>query len=106
MSSLLKTKNATGKDGKVIQHALYDLGHAFAIYRWEQTTGSDHLAEEIPYEGHADRRAAQEMAMGALTSLHQQALHEIHGDSYTDRHGITLYWAASVGRYVTIPDRA
>jgi len=104
MTSLLKTKNATGKDGKTIQHALYDLGCSFQVHRWEEATDTNRVVEEIPYEGHADRKAARAMAMGALDSLHQQTLHEIHGASYTDKHGIKLYWAASIGRYVTIPE--
>ena len=104
MTSLVKTKNAKGTNGKIIQHALYDLGHAYGIYRWEEATDTNRVVEEIPYEGHADRRAARAMAMGALASLHQQTLHEIHGASYTDKHGIKMYWAASLGRYVTIPE--
>ena len=104
MARLIKTKNAKDAAGKIIQHALYDLGWAFAIHRWEEATDSNRMVEEIPYEGHADRRAARAMAYGCLDSLHHQALHETHGDSYTDKRGITWYWAESMGRYVTIPE--
>ena len=104
MTSFVKAKNARGTDGKIIQHALYNLGHAYGIYRWEEATDTNRVVEEIPYEGHADRKAARAMAMGALDSLHQQTLYEIHGASYTDKHGIKLYWAANLGRYVTIPE--
>jgi len=104
MTSLIKTRNAKDSQGRTIQHTLYDLGHAWAIYRWDEATDANRVVEEIPYEGHADRRAARAMAMGALDSLHQQTLYEIHGATYTDKHGITLYWAASIERYVTIPE--
>ena len=104
MTDLIKTRNAKTTDGKVIQHALYSTGWSFQVHRWEEATDTNCMVEEIPYEGHADRRAARAMAMGALDSLHQQALNEIHGDSYTDKRGITWYWADSIGRYVTIPE--
>ena len=90
MNSLLKTKNAMRKDGKTIQHALYSTGYSFQIHRWEEATDTNRMVEEIPYEGHADRRAARAMAMGALNSLHQQTLHGIHGDTFTDTRGIKL----------------
>ena len=104
MTDLIKTRNAKAFDGKVIQHALYSTGWSFQVHRWEEATDTNCMVEEILYEGHADRRAARAMAMGALDSLHQQALNEIHGDSYTDKRGITWYWADSIGRYVTIPE--
>ena len=105
MAKLIKTRNARDHEGRTIQHALYDLGHAWAIYRWEEATDTNRVVEEITYEGHADRRATHAMAMGALDSLHQQAMCEIHGDSYTTKRGIKMYWCASAGRYVTIPDK-
>lgn len=105
MARLIKTRNASDTaTGKTIQHALYSTGWSFQIHRWEEATDSNRVVEEIPYEGHADRKAARAMAMGALDSLHHQALHDIHGDSYTDKRGITWYWAANMGRYVTIPE--
>ena len=105
MARLIRSRNATDPTtGKTIQHALYDEGHAYTIYRWDEETDTNELVYEIAYEGHADRHAARAMAMGALDSLHQQTLHEIHGDSFTDKHGIKLYWAESMGRYVTIPE--
>ena len=104
MTSLVKIKKIKDLEGKEIQHALYTTGYSFQIHRWEEATDTNRVVEEIPYEGHADRRAARAMAMGALDSLHQQTLHEIHGDSYNDKHGIKLYLAASLGRYVTIPE--
>ncbi len=104
MARLIKTRNAKTSDGKVIQHALYDSGCSFQVHRWEEATDTNRVVEEIPYEGHADSKAARAMAMGALDSQHQQTLHDIHGDTYTDKRGIKLYWAASIGRYVTIPE--
>jgi hypothetical protein len=105
MARLIKTRNATDPaTGKTIQHVLYDEGHVYVIYRWEEATDTNRVVEEIAYEGHADRKAARAMAMGALDSLHQQTLHDIHGDSYTDKRGIKLYWAENMGRYVTIPE--
>ena len=104
MARLIKTRNAKSTNGKVIQHALYDEGHAYVTYRWDEANGENVIIDETTYEGHADRRVARAMAMGALDSLHQQALHEIHGDTFTDKRGIKLYWAASIGRYVTIPE--
>ena len=105
MARLIRTRNATDPaTGKTIQHVLYDEGNAYVIYRWDEETDTNELVDEIAYEGHADRRAARAMAMGALGSLHQQTLHEIHGDSFADKRGIKLYWAASIGRYVTIPE--
>jgi len=104
MTRQIKTRNAADAAGKTVQHALFDTGCSFQVHRWEEATDSNRVVEEIPYEGHADRQAARSMALGALDSLHQQALYEIHGATYTDKHGITLYWAASIDRYVTIPE--
>ena len=104
MTNLLKVKKTRDLAGKEIQHALYTTGYSFQIHCWEEATDTNRVVEEIPYEGHADRKAARAMAMGALDSLHQKTLYEIHGASYTDKHGIKLYWAASIGRYVTIPE--
>jgi len=104
MARLIKTLNAKDAEGKTIQYALYDIGNAWRIYRWEEARDTNKIVEEIAYEGHADRKATRAMAMGTLHSLHQQALNEIHGNSYTDKRGITWYWAASMGRYVTVPD--
>ena len=104
MTNLVKIKKTKDLTGKEIQHAIYCTGSSFQIHRWEEATDTNRVVEEIPYEGHADRLAARAMAMGALDSLHQQTLYEIHGASYTDKRGITLYWAANLGRYVTIPD--
>ena len=104
MSDQIKIKRARTRDGQQIQHALYSTGYSFQVHRWEEATDTNRMVEEIPYEGHADRRAARAMAMGALDSLHQQTLHDIHGNTFTDKRGIKLYWAASIGRYVTIPE--
>ena len=104
MARLIKIKHAKDENGMEIQHAMYNTGHSYQIHRWEEYTGSNRIVEEIDYQGIDDSRAARAMAMGALDSLHQQALNEIHGDSYTDKRGITWYWADSIGRYVTIPE--
>ena len=104
MSNILKIRKTKDRDGKEIQHALWSTGYSYQIHRWEEATDTNRMVEEIPYEGHADRRSARAMAYGCLDSLHQQALHETHGDSYTDKRGITWYWAESMGRYVTIPE--
>ena len=104
MARLLKTKNARTTAGTIVQHALYEADVSFQVHRWDEATDTNTVVEKIPYAGYADRIAARAMALGALDSLHQQALHEIHGDRYTGKHGITLYWAASQGRYVTIPE--
>jgi len=105
MARLLKTRNATDpKTGKTIQHALYDLGWAYAIYRWDEETGENELIDETSYEGQADSKAARFVALGELSSLHLQALHDIHGETYINKRGIKMYWADAIGRYVTIPD--
>ena len=104
MAKLMKIKKMKDERGMEIQFVLYDTGHSFQVHRWEEATDSNRVIEEIPYEGFADRRAARAMAMGTLDSLHRQAMHETHGDSYTDKRGITWYWAASMGRYVTVPE--
>ena len=105
MARLIKTRNATNpKTGKTIQHALWDTDYSFEIHRWDEETGTNEVIDETTYEGHADSKAARAMAMGTLDSLHQQALNEIHGDIYTDKRGITWYWAMDMGRYVTIPE--
>jgi|GEM_PF-3653123 len=74
MCRLLKTRNATDENGKVIQHALYDCGASFKIFRWEEACDTNELLEEIGYEGYADRKAAQAMALGCLDSLHRLVL--------------------------------
>ncbi len=104
MARLIKTLNAKHADGTTIQHALYDLGYAYQIHRWEEATDQNRIVDEIEYDGHDDRHATWAMAMGTLRSMHQQALNEIHGDSYTDKRGISWYWATDMGRYVTIPE--
>ena len=104
MTDLIKTRNAKATDGKVIQHALYSTGWSFQVHRWEEATDINCMVDEITYEGHTDRKAARTMAMGALDSLHHQTLHEMHGDSYTDKRRITWHWAASMNRYITIPE--
>jgi len=105
MARLLKTRNATDpKTGKTIQHALYDEGHAYVIYRWDEETGTNELIDETTYEGQADSKAARFMALGELSSLHLQALHDIHGDTFVNKRGIKMYWADAIGRYVTIPE--
>ena len=105
MARLLKTRNVTDPEtGKIIQHALYDEGHAYVIYRWDEETGTNKVIDETSYEGHADSKAARFMALGELSSLHLQTLHDIHGDTYINKYGIKMYWAADMGRYVTIPD--
>ena len=104
MARLIKTLNVKYADGKTIQHALYDLGHSYQIHRWEEDTDTNRIVDEIEYDGLDDRHATWAMAMGTLRSLHQQALNEIHGDRYTDKRGITWYWATDMGRYVTIPE--
>jgi len=38
------------------------------------------------------------------TDMKHRALNKIHNNSYTDRHGITWYWAKGMSRFVTIPD--
>jgi len=63
------------------------------------------LIDETSYEGQADSKAARFMALGELSSLHLQALHDIHGDTYINKYGIKMYWADAIGRYVTIPGR-
>jgi len=97
-------KKAHDADGLEIQHSLLDTGWAFQIHRWEEATGQSHLIDAYDYEGTREREATRSMALGSLDSLHQQALNEIRGDSYTDKRGITWYWAAAMGRYVTIPE--
>ena len=103
MTGLIKTRNVTGADGKITQHALWDAGASFQIHRWEEATYTNRVVEEIPYEGHADRRAARAMAMGCLDSLHRQALHETHGATHTDKNGIAMHWSDDQGRYVANP---
>ena len=104
MASLVKIKKTKDTAGKQVQHVLYEQGGSFQVHRWEEATDTNRVVEELPYEGHADRKAARAMALGALHSLHQQALYETHGDRYTDKHGTTLYWAASKGGYVAISE--
>ena len=104
MSNILKIKKAKDSNGKEIQHALWSTGHSYEIHRWEEATDSNRIVEEIDYEGYADQLATRAMAMGTLDSLHQQTLHENHGESWTDKNGIAWYWAASLNRYVTIPE--
>mgnify|MGYP000974554197 CR=1 FL=1 len=101
---LIKVKNAGKNTNRTIQHALYDTGCAFEIHRWEESTGTNRVVETIPYEGHADRAAARAMAMGALDSLHQQALYEIHGDSFIGKYGIKYYWVPSMNCYCSLPE--
>ena len=103
MISILKLRRVNDPTGKEIQFALFDLGYAFAVHRWEEATDTNRILEEIPYEGHTDRRAARAMALGCLDSLHQQALHETHGAAYTDKHGIARHWSDDQGRYVANP---
>ena len=71
MARLIKTLNAKDANGKTIQHALYDLGYAWRIYRWKEACDTNEIVEEIAYEGYADRKATRAMAMGALDSLHK-----------------------------------
>ena len=104
MARLIKIKRTKDENGMEIQHALYSTGHSFTIHRWEEATDSNRVVDEIPYEGFADRRAARAMAIGTLDSLHRQAMHETHGDRFTDKRGIAWYWADGLGRYVTIPE--
>ena len=104
MARLIKIKRTKDENGMEIQHAMYSTGHSFQIHRWEEATGENAVVEEIPYEGHADRKAARAMAMGTLDSLHRQAMHETHGESFTDKRGIAWCWADGLGRYVTIPE--
>ncbi len=106
MAHLIKTSNATDpKTGKVIQHALWDTGYSYQIHRWDEETGENVIVDETDYEGFADRKAARYMALGEMSSLHMQALHDVHGDTYVNKYGITMRWAENIGRFVTIPDR-
>ena len=50
------------------------------------------------------RKAAEQEAKDAERKARQQKRHERYGDTYTDKHGITWHWAASLECYVTIPE--
>ena len=105
MARLLKTRNAMDpKTGKTIQHALWDTGYSFEIHRWDEETGTNEVIDETIYEGQADSKAARFMALGELSSLHLQAMHDIHGEIYVNKRGVSMRWNDQIGRYVVIRD--
>ena len=104
MSTKLKTRKTQDAQGQEIQHSLYDTGTSFELHRWEEATGKNTMVDEIEYHGYQDKLAARSMALGALSSLHHQAMREVKGDTFTDKNGVTWYWADGMGRYITIPE--
>jgi hypothetical protein len=95
MSDLIKIK-PPGQDGQQINTPSTRRATA-SRSTVEEATDTNRMVEEIPYEGHADRRAARAMAMGTRTACTSSAPRHPR-DTFTDKRGIKLYWAASIGR--------
>ena len=105
MARLIRTRNATDPTtGMTIQHALWDTNHSYEIHRWDEEAGTNEVIDETTYEGVADRKAARYTALGELSHLHLQAMHDIHGETYVNEHGVPMRWNDRIERYVIIRD--